>query len=71
MRLNRVMLLKLMVVGTIVVMPLIECRSVVITSVIENVLQSGTRSAGNKPGTSVFIDSTNNLRVILTPKQGE
>lgn len=39
-------------------------------SVIENALRTGTRSAGNKPSTSVFTDSTNNLRVITNSETG-
>ncbi len=39
-------------------------------SVIENALKNGTRSAGNKPGTSLFTDSVNKLRVVTNSETG-
>lgn len=39
-------------------------------SVIENAIQNGARGAGNRPNTSVFTDSVNNLRVITNSENG-
>jgi filamentous hemagglutinin len=39
-------------------------------SVIENALQNGTRSAGNKPNTSLYTDTVNKLRVVTNSETG-
>jgi len=39
-------------------------------SVVENAVRNGARSAGNKPNTSVFTDSVNNVRVITNSNTG-
>ena len=39
-------------------------------SVIENALQNGARSAGNKPNTSLYTDTVNKLRVVTNSETG-
>ena len=39
-------------------------------SVIENALQNGTHSVGNKPNTSLYTDTANKLRVVTNSKTG-
>jgi RHS repeat-associated protein len=40
-------------------------------SIVENTLATGTQLPGNLPGTSVFYDAVNNLRVVVNPATGK
>ena len=39
-------------------------------SVVENALNNGIRTSGNKPNTSVFTDTANNFRAITNTETG-
>ncbi|MGR5287732.1 DUF4258 domain-containing protein [Vibrio maritimus] len=39
-------------------------------SVVENALKNGTPSPGNKPNTTVFTDTANNVRVVTNSETG-
>lgn len=39
-------------------------------SIVENAIQTGARTAGNTPGTSVFVDSINKFRVVTNAETG-
>lgn len=63
--------LKKLMEETTVIMLSKRCkRGVYIPFVIKNALQNITRDTGNKPNTSVFTDTTNNLRVITNSETG-
>jgi hypothetical protein len=40
-------------------------------SVVENTLKTGTQLPGNLPGTSVFYDAVNDVRVVVNSTTGK
>ena len=41
-----------------------------VPSVVENAIENGTHTVGNKANTSVFTDTVNNLRVVTNSETG-
>lgn len=41
-----------------------------VPSVVENAIRTGTRTAGNTPAETVFVDAANNLRVVVDTATG-
>lgn len=41
-----------------------------VPSVVENAIRTGTRTAGNTPAETVFVDTVNKLRVVVNSETG-